>query len=199
MNRQGSEHPPDEQLVAWRDAPDEVAPTAGQRLAAHLATCPRCAARLAQLAAVEAGLQTLREACPVPSRAFMVQVLAALPMGLYPRLTWRAWVRQQVAGLSCMLAGLVALVLAGDAWTGAAQWWQAAWLWLDNAGAGEGEGLATWLSRLPAGSLEVHLGLLPGALLLGVGALLLLVGNLRGPAIASSSMLDRPALSRSNQ
>jgi hypothetical protein len=128
-----------------------------------------------------------------------VQVLAALPMGLYPRLTWRAWARQQVAGLSCMLAGLVAVLLSGDALDGAAHWWQAAWLWLDNAGAGEGEGLATWVSRLPAGAQESHLLLLPGALLLGIGALLLLVGNLRGGAGTPAPMLDLPPLGRSNQ
>jgi hypothetical protein len=199
MNRPITEHPPDEQWVAWRDAPADLAPAARQRLADHLVVCPHCTGRLEELAAVERGLQGWRAALPLPPPWFVGQVLAALPLGLYPRLTWRAWARQQVAGLGCLLAGLVALVLSGDALDGAAQWWQAAWLWLDNAGAGEGEGLTTWLSRLPAGSLEVHLGLLPGALLLGLGALLLLVGNLRGPAVAPASLRERPSLGRSNQ
>ena len=194
MNRRGPEHPPDEQLVAWRDDPDGLAPAARQRLADHLAACPRCTARLEQLAGVETGLRAWRAARPLPPGGFAAQVLAALPMGLYPRLTWRAWARQQVAGLGCMLAGLVALVLSGDALDGAARWWQAAWVWLSTADSGEGDGLTTWLSSLPAGSPEAHLGLLPGALLLGVGALLLLVGNLRGPATPPATLGDLPPL-----
>jgi len=197
MNRRITEHPPDEQLVAWRADPADLALAARQRLADHLAACPRCAARLEQLAAVERGLQGWRAARPQPPPRFMGQVLAALPLGLYPRLTWRAWARQQVAGLGCMLAGLVALVLSGDALDGAAQWWQAAWACMDTAGSGEGDSLTTWLSSLPAGSAEAHLGLLPGALLLGVGALLLLIGNLRGPAIRPATLGDLPPLSRS--
>lgn len=199
MNRRVTEHPPDEQLVAWRDDAAALAAPARQRLADHLAACPRCTARLAQLAAVEAGLQAWQAGRPLPSPGFVGQVLAALPLGLYPRLTWRAWARQQVAGLGCMLAGLVALVLSGDAVDGAAQWWQAAWAWLGTAGNGEGDGLTTWLTNLPAGAQESHLLLLPGALLLGIGALLLLVGNLRGAAGAPPPVLDLPSLSRSNQ
>jgi hypothetical protein len=197
MNRRVTEHPPDEQWVAWRDAPADLTPAARQRLADHRATCPRCAARLEHLAAVERGLQGWRAARPPLPAWFAGQVLAALPLGLYPRLTWRAWARQQVAGLGCMLAGLVAVVLSGDALDGAAQWWQAAWVWLGTAGSGEGDGLTTWLSSLPAGSQESHLGLLPGALLLGAGALLLLIGNLRGPAIRPAPLGDLPPLRRS--
>lgn len=199
MTRRLPEHPPDEQLIAWRDAPPDLAPAAGQRLAAHLAACPRCTARLDQLAALETGLHAWRSARPLPAARFAAGVLAALPMGLYPRLTWRAWARQQVAGLGCMLAGLIALVLAGDALDGAAAWWQAAWAWLDSAAAGEGDGLTTWLTGLPAGAAESHLGLLPGALLLGVGALLLLVGNLRGPAVVAPPTLDLPTPIRSSR
>jgi hypothetical protein len=199
MNRRPTEHPSDEQLVAWRELPADLPPAARQRLADHLATCPACATRLGQLAAVETGLQALRAVRPRPLPAFVAQVLAELPMGLYPRLTWRAWARQQVAGLSCMLAGLVALVLSGDAWNDAVRWWQAAWLWLDNAGAGESDGLTTWVAHLPAGAQQSHLLLLPGALLLGIGALLLLVGNLRGGAGTPAPLRDAPSLGRSHQ
>lgn len=199
MNRRVTEHPPDEQLVAWRDDAAALAAPVRQRLADHLAACARCTARLEQLAAVEAGLQAWQAARPLPSPGFVGQVLAALPLGLYPRLTWRAWARQQMAGLGCMLAGLVALLLSGDAVGGAAQWWQAAWAWLGTAGSGEGDGLTTWLTSLPAGSPEAHLGLLPGALLLGVGALLLLVGNLRGPATPPATLSELPPLLRSHR
>ena len=193
MNRRPAEHPSDEQLVAWREAPADLLPAVRQGLADHLAACPQCPPGWRSWPLWKRACRRSRAARPLPPGGFAAQVLAALPLGLYPRLTWRAWARQQVAGLGCMLAGLVGAAAVGrhagrrrraggrrpgSGWT--------------TAGAGESDGLTTWLTNLPAGSQAVHLGLLPGALLLGVGALLLLVGNLRGPAAAR-----RPRCARS--
>lgn len=176
------DHPPDEQLVAWREVATDLPAPLAQALGDHLAACRQCAARLDQLAAVERSLQAWRASAPAPPVAFTAQVLAALPSGLYPRLTWGAWARQQFAGVGCMLAGAAALVLAGDTLGLAAGWWQALWLWVGNGGAADTADLTTWLSNAPATSPESYLALLPGAILLGLGALRILVGNLRAPA-----------------
>ena len=185
MNRRPAEHPSDEQLVAWREAPADLLPPARQGLADHMAMCPQCTARLAQLAAVETGLQRSRRRARC-RRGGSRPGAGGTAAGAVPPADLAGLGAAAGGGLGFMLAGLAALLLSGDTWGDAARWWQAAWLWLDNAGAGESDGLTTWLAKLPAGSQAVHLGLLPGALLLGGGALLVLaVGNLRGPAGAA--------------
>ena len=89
-----------------------------------------------------------------------------------------------------MLAGVVALLLAGDALGLAADWWQALWLWVGNGGAADTTDLTAWLSAAPATTPETYLALLPGAILLGLGALRILVENLRAP-VAQPALRSR--------
>jgi anti-sigma factor RsiW len=172
-------HPLEEQLAAWLESPSELMPYEAEDLERHLATCEQCAALLEQLIEVESGLQALRLARPAPPPDFTVQVMSALPEDLYSRtqakwLGLGAWARQQVAALAFVLCGVLALVMSGDALTVAAQWWQDTQASLGSASVED----ASWLNSLPGSGLETHLVLLPGAILIGIGALMLLVTNL---------------------
>lgn len=172
-------HPTDEQFAAWLESRSELMPYEAESLERHLGTCEQCAALLEQLTEVESGLQALRTARPAPPADFKTQVMAALPADLYSRtqakwLGLGAWARQQVTALAFVLSGVVALIMSGDALTVAAQWWQDTQASLGNVSVEDG----SWLNSLPSSGLESHLGLLPGATLIGIGALVLLVSNL---------------------
>lgn len=179
-------HPLDEQLVAWLDAREDMPASRAEIVETHVEGCERCRARLEMLTEVETGLQALRVLQPAPPPYFKAQVMAALPANLYKeaatrRNGFRTWFSEQVAAVAFMLAGVVAFILSGDAITAAAQWWTDAQTWLGSSTSYD----STWLGSSPGGALESHLGLLPGLVLLGVGAFLLLVTNLR-PAVAVS-------------
>lgn len=173
-NHTTPDHPSDEQLANWLDSPGDMSPGEVADLGHHVTTCHRCEVRLKQLSMVETGLQALRTINPVPTAQFEARVMSALPVGLYanPAATW---VRGQVAALGFFVSGLVALVVSGDAVAIAMQWWQDANTWLGNASLED----SSWLGNSPGGALESHLGLLPGAVLLGIGAVLALVSTLR--------------------
>lgn len=195
-------HPLEEQLAAWLESPNELMPYEAEALERHLATCERCAALVDQLTEIESGLQSLRTTRPVPPADFKVQVMAALPSDLYSRtrnsqLTTRnstglgAWARQQVAALAFVLCGVLALVMSGDALIVAANWWQDTQASLGSASVED----ASWLNSLPSSGLESHLGLLPGAILIGIGALMLLVTNLRAARLQSAQSTPMPVRS----
>ena len=197
MNRHPTTaHPADDLLVAWHEAPAALSPATAGWVSEHLAACAPCAARLAEFAALDQELAAWQAARPAPGAGFAAQVLAALPPEPYPRAVagGRAGAWQPAVAAACLLAGLGLLLLSPDTLLPAGQWWQAAGAWLGSAGVEDAASLSLWLDTLPGGSLESHLGLLPGALFLGVGALLALVSSLRpapaarpaGPSLAGS-------------
>jgi hypothetical protein len=176
------DHPSDEQLANWLDSPGDMRPGEIAALVQHLEGCHRCEIRLKQLSMVETGLQALRIINPVPTDQFEARVMSALPTGLYAHPA-AAWARGQLVALGFFISGLVALVVSGDALAIAAQWWQDANTWLGNASLDD----STWLGNSPGGALESHLGLLPGAILLGIGALLALVSTLHAAGSSTVS------------
>jgi len=167
-------HPSDEQLANWLEAPGDMSPGEVTSLEHHLATCQSCEIHLKQLSLVETGLQAMHTINLVPTHHFEERVMSALPANLYAHPA-TAWARAQLASLGFFVSGLVALIVSGDALAIAAQWWQDANTWLGNASLEDN----TWLGNSPGGALESHLGLLPGAILLGISALLALVSTLR--------------------
>ena len=179
--RSNGDHPPEELLIAWRDTPADLPAAAVERLRRHLPGCAECTRRVAGLARVEQGLETWGRVSPAVPAGFAARVLAALPAQRYPAvpLSLGAWARQQAVAVALMLAGLIELLLSGDALALVAQWWQTAGTALSTASIGDSESLSTWLAGWPSGSLESHLDLLPGALLLGLGAGMVLIRNLR--------------------
>ncbi len=179
-------HPLDEQLAAWLDPDGERAALESAEIEQHLAECDQCGAWIEELGAVERGLQALSAALPVPPVGFQMQVMAALPSDLYSRVPvgWDGFihgVRQQIAALAFLVTGLASLLTSGDALDVASQWWGEANTWLGNASVDN----STWLSNLPGGALESHLGLLPGAVLMGIGAFIMLVNSLRAAVTRS--------------
>ncbi len=183
MNNQTiQDHPSDEQLANWLDSPDDMPPGEIAAVKYHMESCHRCEIRLKQLSMVETGLQALRSINPVPTVQFETRVMDALPVGLYTHPA-AAWVRGQIAALGFFVSGLVALIISGDALAVAVQWWQDANTWLGNASLDD----TTWLGNSPGGALESHLGLLPGAILLGIGAMLALISTLRTTSSSSGA------------
>lgn len=176
------DHPTDEQIVIWLDDPDSLLSSYVAALQDHLDACANCAARLHALIKVEDSLEALRDIRPTPSPQLQAQVMAALPLDLYPPVRsagWARWLRQQAAGVSFALVG-VALMLWGNALGVAAGWWVEVNGWLGSASVSSTDSLNSWLNSSPSGALETQLGLLPGAVLLGIGALFVLMGNVRG-------------------
>lgn len=189
-------HPLEEQLAAWLESPNELMPFEAEALERHLATCQQCAALLEQLTEIESGLQALRTMRPAPPADFKAHVMLALPADLYSRtqakwLGLGAWARQQVTALAFVLCGVLALVMSGDALVVAARWWQDSQASLGSASVED----ASWLNSLPSSGLESHLGLLPGAILIGIGALMLLATNLSAARLQGTQSAPAPVRS----
>src|SRR6476469_10678694 len=115
-----TKHPPDEQLIEWMDAPEDLHSQDVQAIEAHVADCDQCTARMETLSLLETGLQALKNAAPQPTSYFRAQVMAALPRDLYAGAAergrgFRVWVSEQVAALLFLLAGVVYFVLSADA------------------------------------------------------------------------------------
>ena len=110
-------HPDDERLAAFASGDGEVS------LAAHVDTCDRCTALVADLASLRASLAALPDLVPSRPLRYLPPVAAAPAAGGFPILVRRLFAPAMTAGAALVLMGSVGMAasgsVAGPASTGA--------------------------------------------------------------------------------
>ena len=188
MTPDGAGHPADETLSAWREGDTEfLDPALAEAVGAHVQACATCAGRLAALDALEADLLTLRLADRAPDVAFVAGVMAALPLAPAPAPAeangpaLAGWWRRQRAAMALALAGLLIMLLTGDALGLLTTWSQDVGAWFSST-VSESESINLLGPSATVGATpEAYLGIVIGAVVLALGAGVFLLRALGAP------------------
>jgi anti-sigma factor RsiW len=188
MTVDGAGHPADETLSAWREGDMAfLDPDRAGAVGAHLEGCAACAGRLAALEALETDLWTLQLADRAPDAPFVAGVIAALPLAPAPveaaagGPALAGWWRRQRAAVALALAGLLIMLVTGDALGLLAAWSQDVGAWFTST-VSESESISLLGPSATVGATpEAYLGIIIGAVVLALGAGVFLMRALAAP------------------